>query len=114
MHLLFSVHFRNCNAQALTGTCLMQTSSPGASKLAQRLIGNWTKAPKAARSDYEQYIKAIVGCLGGEPSTTEVQEAAAAVWDALQSAPPPEKLRQGRTSVAAAVKPYRQASHPFT
>lgn len=88
---------------------LLQTSSPGSSKLAQQLIGPWIKAPKAARSDYEQYIKAIAGCLGGEVSTAELHERAAAVWDALQHAPPPEKLQQGRTSLAGAVKPYRQA-----
>lgn len=92
----------------------MQTSSPGSSKFAQRLIGPWSKAPKAARSAYEQYLKAVAGCLGGETSTAEVHEAAAAVWDVLQSAPPAEKLWQGRTSVAAAVKPYRQASHLST
>ena len=88
---------------------LLQTSSPGSSKLAQQLIGSWVKAPKAARSEYEQYIKAIAGCLGGEVSTAELQERAAAVWDALQHAPPPEKLQQGRTSLAGAVRPYRQA-----
>lgn len=88
---------------------LLQTSSPGSSKLAQQLIGPWSKAPKAARSEYEQFIKAVAGCLGGEVSTAELQERAAAVWDALQHAPPPEKLQQGRTSLAGAVQPYRQA-----
>lgn len=88
---------------------MLQTSSPGSSKLAQRLIGPWSKAPKAARSEYEQYIKAIAGCLGDEISSAELHERAAAVWDALQHAPPPDKLQQGRTSLSGAVKPYRQA-----
>ena len=89
---------------------LLQTSSPGSSKLAQQLIGPWIKAPKAARSEYEQFIKAIAGILGGQVSTAELQERAAAVWDALQHAPPLEKLQQGRTSLAGAVRPYRKAS----
>ena len=88
---------------------VLQASAPGASKLAQQVLGPWTKAPKAARSDYEQYIKATAACLGGEPSTAEVQEASSAVWDALASAPQPEKLRQSRTSLAGALKPYRHA-----
>ncbi|KAL3133984.1 hypothetical protein ABBQ32_008424 [Trebouxia sp. C0010 RCD-2024] len=85
------------------------TSSPGSSKLAQQLIGPWSKAPKAARSEYEQYIKAIAGCLGDEISTAELHERAAAVWDALQHAPPPDKLQQGRTTLSGAVKPYRDS-----
>lgn len=87
--------------------CPVQTSSLGSSKLAQQLLGPWSKAPKAARQAYEQYIKTVAGCLGGEPSSAEVQEAAAGVWDALQHAPPKEKLQQGRTTVATAVKPHR-------
>ena len=87
--------------------CLTQTSPLGSSKLAQQLIGPWLKAPKAARQAYEQYIKAVAGCLGGEPSSAEIQEAAVSIWDALQDGPPPAKLQQGRTSVSAAVKPYR-------
>jgi len=86
---------------------LTQTSPLGSSKLAQQLIGPWLKAPKAARQAYEQYIKTVAGCLGGEPSSAEIQEAAVSIWDALQDAPPPAKLQQGRTSVSAAVKPYR-------
>ena len=87
--------------------CLLQTSPLGSSKLAQHLIGPWLKAPKAARQVYEQYITTVAGCLGGEPSSAEIQEAAVGVWDALQHAPPPANLQQGRTSVATAVKPYR-------
>lgn len=100
---MYSMHFLS-----LTPCTPLQTSIPGSSKLAQKLIGSWAKAPKAARSDYEQYIKAVAGCLGGEASSAEVHEAAVAVWDTLQTAPPPEKLQKGRTTVGAAVKPYRQ------
>ena len=92
---------------------LLQTSSPGSSKLAQQLIGLWIRAPKAARSEYEQFIKAIAGSLGGEISTDELQERAAAVWDTLQHAPSPEKLQLGRTSLAGAVRPYRQALQDY-
>lgn len=91
----------------IPNSCLTQTSPLGSSKLAQQLIGPWLKAPKAARQAYEQYIKTAAGCLGGEPSSAEIQEAALSIWDALQDAPPPAKLQQGRTSVSAAVKPYR-------
>ncbi|KAL0039926.1 hypothetical protein WJX77_011783 [Trebouxia sp. C0004] len=86
-----------------------QTCPLGSSKFAQQLIGPWLKAPKSARQAYEQYILTVAGCLGGEPSSPEIQEAAVSVWDALQDAPPPAKLQQGRTSISAAVKPYRDA-----
>src|SRR5689334_13325984 len=33
-------------------------------------------APKAARSEYEQYLKAVGELLGGDTSTEELQEAA--------------------------------------
>ena len=84
-----------------------QGPAPGASKLAQKLIGPWTKASKAAKQDYENFVKAVVACLGGEPSSAEVQEACASVWTSLESAPAPEKLRQSRLSISGAVKPYR-------
>lgn len=85
----------------------LQTSGPGTSKLAQRLIGPWAKAPKAAKQDYEKFVKAVLVCLGGEPSSAEVLEASTGVWNALQSAPPPEKLQQSRLSAINALKPYR-------
>ena len=85
----------------------LQTSGPGTSKLAQRLIGPWAKAPKAAKQDYEKFVKAVLKCLGGEPSSAEVLEASTGVWNALQSAPPPEKLQQSRLSATNALKPYR-------
>lgn len=85
----------------------LQVSGPGTSKLAQKLIGAWSKAPKAAKQDYEKFIKAVLACLDGESSSAEVQEASTGVWNALQSAPPPDKLQQSRLSLTNTLKPYR-------
>ena len=85
----------------------LQKSGPGTSQLAQRLIGAWAKAPKAAKQDYEQFVKGVLVCLGGEPSSVEVLEASTGVWNALHFAPPPDKLQQSRLSSSTALKPYR-------
>lgn len=85
----------------------MKASGPGTSKLAQELIGAWTKAPKAAKQDYENFIKAVLACIDGEASSAEVQEASAAVWHTLHSAPPPANLQQSKVSLSNTLKPFR-------
>lgn len=85
-----------------------QAAAVGGSKLAASVLGPWARAPKAAREDYERYIAAVAALLGGEADGEEVQEAAAAAYGILQSAPPAAKLK-GRGSVAA-LNPIRCVS----
>ena len=79
----------------------------GGSKLAAAVLGTWARAPKAARDDYELYIASVSALLGGEAGAEEVQEAAAAAYGVLKTAPPVAKLK-GRGSVSA-LHPVRYA-----
>lgn len=49
----------------------------GTSPLAQALLGAWARAPKQARDDYERFLRAVSGLLGGEASSEEVQVSSA-------------------------------------
>ncbi len=51
----------------------MQAATIGTSPLAQKLLGSWSKAPKAARDDYEHYMKMVSSLLGGEDTPEALQ-----------------------------------------
>ena len=73
--------------------------------LAAAFIG--AKPPKAARDEYDRFLKAVGGCLGGEAPFDEVSESARAVWGALLRIPQPAAKAQARLSAAARAKPHR-------
>lgn len=64
-------------------------------------------APKAAREDYERFVKTVSGLLGGETEVQEVHEAARAVWDALRTVPSNADPITARLSLSARLKPSR-------
>jgi hypothetical protein len=74
--------------------------------LGDKLLGGWVGAPKAARDDYERFVRAVAGLLGGQASAEEVQASVAVVWHALRNAPPPAVM-QG-WGAAAALQSIRQ------
>ena len=63
------------------------------------------KPPKAARDDFDRFLNLTGSCLGGEIPSAELAAAAEALWNAISSAPKPDK--QERMSAAALLKPYR-------
>ena len=65
------------------------------------------KPPKAARDEYDRFLKAVGGCLGGEAPFDEVSDSARAVWGALQRVPQPAAKVQARLSATARTKPQR-------
>lgn len=67
-----------------------------------------SKPPKAARDDYDKFLRLVGGCMGDQTPFDEVAAAAEALWNAISDVPiaDPEK----RLSPAALLQPYRQAS----
>ena len=55
----------------------------GSSQLALELLGAWSAAPRAAREDYEHFVRLVARLLGGEAPAVDVQVS----WPAL--CPPP-------------------------
>ncbi len=45
----------------------------GSSQLAQELLGAWSAAPRAAREDYEHFVRLVARLLGGEAPADDVQ-----------------------------------------
>ncbi|KAK9814715.1 hypothetical protein WJX72_010327 [[Myrmecia] bisecta] len=87
-----------------------QAHGVGTSALAREVLGEWTKAPKAAREDYEHFVRAVSRLLGGESSAQEVQESAALVWALLKKAPGPDELaKKTPKGAAAAMQPFKDA-----
>eukprot|EP00803_Ostreobium_quekettii_P005866 evm.model.scf_17.6 EVM.evm.TU.scf_17.6 scf_17:76728-98390(+) len=79
---------------------LEQLRAPGRTPLAQHILGEWMKAPKAAKQTYENFLKVVSELVGGEHSSDELQEYAATVWGVRNLAPPKDKIK-GRGSTAA-------------
>ena len=65
----------------------MQVSS-ARSELVGAVLGSWAGAPKAAREEFEKYMRAVAQLLGGESSSEQVAAAAAIAWRALCAHPP--------------------------
>eukprot|EP00873_Tetraselmis_striata_P039907 jgi/Tetstr1/460171/TSEL_005487.t1 len=72
------------------GRALVAAGQLGRSPLAKALLGDWDKAPKAAKSDYEGLLRNVGALLGGEVVGQELQDCAVAVWNALSGAELPE------------------------
>ncbi|PRW32956.1 activating signal cointegrator 1 complex subunit 3 isoform B [Chlorella sorokiniana] len=79
----------------------MQVSS-ARSELVAAVLGSWAGAPKAARDEFEKYIRASAHLLGGESSSEEVAAAATVAWRALMAHPP--DTSRGRAPLAALAK----------
>ena len=45
----------------------------GTSQLATQLLGAWSAAPRAAREDYERFVRLVARLLGGEAPADDVQ-----------------------------------------
>ncbi|KAK9846320.1 hypothetical protein WJX81_001437 [Elliptochloris bilobata] len=88
-----------------------QGKAVGASQLAVELLGAWSSAPRAAREDYEFFVRLVARLLGGEAPVDDVQATAAAVWTALRSSPGLEERPTGfrRVTLATFLKPHREA-----
>ena len=56
-------------------------------RLITATLGDWKAAPKAARDSFDVYIHAASKLVGGEASSGEVAEVAAATWHALHDMP---------------------------
>ncbi|CAG9467191.1 unnamed protein product [Pedinophyceae sp. YPF-701] len=78
--------------------------SPGAavkrSALAHSILGDWNRAPKAARDAYDGFIRCVGRLARIEADPNEVQDTAPAVWSALSSAGPPDVDRFRGASLA--------------
>lgn len=81
----------------------------GRSRLAQQLLGDWAAAPKAARSEFESFLTAVAGLLGGELPSEELQEAAEQVWAALEGLPTYEQLHAAGHMQARQLRPHTEA-----
>eukprot|EP00887_Chlorella_sp_A99_P000213 scaffold13.g213.t1 len=86
----------------------MQASAARAA-LVRATLGSWEGAPKAAREDFERYVRGVAQqLLGGEASSSEeVAASAQLAWQALRGLPPPDTSR-GR-SLLVALAPARAA-----
>ncbi|GLC43291.1 hypothetical protein PLESTM_001454600 [Pleodorina starrii] len=65
------------------------------------------KAPRAARDDYDKFLKAVSSAVEGEHSSTDLRELASAVWRTWAPLEPPDTSR-GR-GMQQAIKPHREA-----
>ena len=45
----------------------------GTSQLATEVLGAWSAAPRAAREDYERFVRLVAHLLGGEAPADDVQ-----------------------------------------
>ena len=45
----------------------------GTTQLATELLGAWSAAPRAAREDYERFVRLVARLLGGEAPADDVQ-----------------------------------------
>ena len=50
-----------------------QVKALGTSQLATEVLGVWSAAPRAAREDYERFVRLVARLLGGEAPADDVQ-----------------------------------------